>query len=149
MTTSPRPPLPSLRVQLPLSTVDDVIKTLGIDFSPGGWFFRSKKLLAIGSQLHLSLRLADGSLLIGGECSVVWVRPADPDEPRLRPGMGLRFEKLDCENSRRNFGRILWSNEAYRQTLLDAQAEGFTLLPLLPAAPQWGSADQAEATAPG
>lgn len=66
------------------------------DLSDGGIFVATYNLLPIGTELTVSFVLPDGPQITAlGRVS--WVREANPDEPDLKPGMGIAFEELPNE----------------------------------------------------
>ena len=88
----------TLRIKFKSASLDEFVARYGADVSPGGIFIRTKQPLAVGSLLRFDFSLADGSPLLAGLGTVVWVR--EPDQSRVGsiPGMGLRFDQLAPES---------------------------------------------------
>jgi uncharacterized protein (TIGR02266 family) len=88
----------TLRIKFKSASLDEFVARYGADVSAGGIFIRTKQPLAVGSLLRFDFSLADGSPLLAGMGTVVWVR--EPDQSRVGsiPGMGLRFDQLAPES---------------------------------------------------
>ena len=88
----------TLRIKFKSASLDEFVARYGADVSAGGIFIRTKQPLAVGSLLRFDFSLADGSLLLAGLGTVVWVREPDPSRVGSIPGMGLRFDQLAPES---------------------------------------------------
>jgi uncharacterized protein (TIGR02266 family) len=88
----------TLRIKFKSASLDEFVARYGADVSAGGIFIRTKQPLAVGSLLHFDFSLADGSPLMAGIGTVVWIR--EPDQSRVGsiPGMGVRFDQLAPES---------------------------------------------------
>ena len=88
----------TLRIKFKSANLNEFVARYGADVSAGGIFVRTKQPLAVGSLLRFDFSLADGSPLLAGLGTVVWVR--EPDQSRVGsiPGMGLRFDQLAPES---------------------------------------------------
>jgi uncharacterized protein (TIGR02266 family) len=96
--SSPEDNAITLRIKFKSASLDEFVARYGADVSAGGIFIRTKQPLAVGSLLRFDFSLADGSSLLAGLGTVVWVR--EPDQSRVGsiPGMGLRFDQLAPES---------------------------------------------------
>ena len=65
-----------------------------INASEGGCFVGTYAPLRTGSPAHVRFTLEAQGMEVAAEAVVVWVREAAPD-PRVSPGMGLRFTLID------------------------------------------------------
>ncbi|MEM9194147.1 MAG: PilZ domain-containing protein [Myxococcota bacterium] len=63
------------------------------DLSDGGIFVATYNLLPIGTELTVSFVLPDGPQ-ITAHGRVSWIREANPNDPSIKPGMGVAFEGL-------------------------------------------------------
>ena len=88
----------TLRIKFKSANVDDFVARYGADVSAGGIFIRTKQPLAVGSLLHFDFSLADGSPLMAGVGTVVWIRETDQSRVGSIPGMGVRFDQLAPES---------------------------------------------------
>jgi uncharacterized protein (TIGR02266 family) len=88
----------TLRIKFKSASLADFVARYGADVSAGGIFIRTKQPLAVGSLLHFDFSLADGSPLLAGVGTVVWVREVDSSRAASIPGMGLRFDQLAPES---------------------------------------------------
>jgi uncharacterized protein (TIGR02266 family) len=88
----------TLRIKFKSASLDDFVARYGADVSAGGIFIRTKQPLAVGSSLHFDFSLADGSPLMAGLGTVVWVREPEPSRVGSIPGMGVRFDQLAPES---------------------------------------------------
>ena len=88
----------TLRIKFKSANLNEFVARYGADVSAGGIFIRTKQPLAVGSLLRFDFSLADGSPLLAGIGTVVWIR--EPDQSRVGsiPGMGLRFDQLAPES---------------------------------------------------
>jgi uncharacterized protein (TIGR02266 family) len=88
----------TLRIKFKSASLDEFVARYGADVSAGGIFIRTKQPLTVGSLLHFDFSLADGSPLMAGIGTVVWIR--EPDQSRVGsiPGMGVRFDQLAPES---------------------------------------------------
>lgn len=111
---------PSLRVEkraqervrfearVDLDTDDNFYTGFSSDISEGGIFVGTARLLPVGSHVELSFRIGDGMPLhLGG--TVQWVRDV-LDDPRVMPGMGVRFEGLP-EQARNQIHQFMSARE--------------------------------------
>jgi len=87
----------NLRIKFRSATLEQFIERYAADVSRGGVFIRTREPLAVGTQLRLELQLQDGSPLLGGEGTVIWIRENDPSRANAAPGMAVRFDKLSPE----------------------------------------------------
>jgi len=83
-----------LRIKFKSASLDEFVARYGADVSAGGIFIRTKQPLAVGSLLQFDFSLADGSPLMTGLGTVVWVREPDASRAGSVPGMGVRFDQL-------------------------------------------------------
>ena len=88
----------TLRIKFKSASLDEFVARYGVDVSAGGIFIRTKQPLAVGSLLHFDFSLADGSPLMAGLGTVVWVREPEPSRVGSIPGMGVRFDQLSPES---------------------------------------------------
>ena len=65
-----------------------------INASEGGCFVGTHAPLRMGSPAHVRFTVETEGREVVAEAVVVWVREAAPD-PRVSPGMGLRFTIID------------------------------------------------------
>src|SRR3954447_15757024 len=96
----------TLRIKFKSESIDQFISRYGADVSPGGIFIRTRNPLGVGTTLRFEFSLADGSPLLVGQGTVVWVREPDQARAGVVPGMGVRFDKLTAE-SQTTLGTIL------------------------------------------
>src|SRR6185503_19761023 len=96
-TKDPRPPV-NLRIKFRSENVDQFIERYAVDVSRGGIFIRTRDPLAVGTQLRLDFQFHNGTALMAGEGTVVWIREVDPNRASVPPGMGVRFDKLSPES---------------------------------------------------
>jgi uncharacterized protein (TIGR02266 family) len=89
----PRGPV-SLRIKFRSASLDQFIERYAVDVSRGGIFIRTREPLAVGTPLRFDFQLQDGSALLAGEGTIVWIRENDPSRAGVTPGMGVRFDKL-------------------------------------------------------
>lgn len=92
-----RPPV-NLRIKFRSETLHQFIERYAIDVSRGGIFIRTREPLAVGTQLKLDFQYQNGTPLMAGEGTVVWIRELDPNRPTVPPGMGVRFDRLSPES---------------------------------------------------
>ena len=88
----------TLRIKFKSVSLDDFVARYGADVSAGGIFIRTKQPLGVGSALHFDFSLADGSPLMTGLGTVVWIREPEPSRAGSIPGMGVRFDQLAPES---------------------------------------------------
>ena len=93
----PRTPI-NLRIKFRSETLDQFIDRYAIDVSRGGIFIRTREPLAVGTQLKLDFQYQNGTPLMAGEGTVVWIRDPDPNRANVPPGMGVRFDRLSPES---------------------------------------------------
>jgi uncharacterized protein (TIGR02266 family) len=93
----PRTPI-NLRIKFRSETLDQFIDRYAIDVSRGGIFIRTREPLAVGTQLKLDFQYQNGTPLMSGEGTVVWIRDPDPNRANVPPGMGVRFDRLSPES---------------------------------------------------
>lgn len=96
--SSPQDNAITLRIKFKSASLDDFVARYGADVSAGGIFIRTKQPLAVGSLLHFDFGLADGSPLMAGLGTVVWIRETDQSRVGSIPGMGVRFDQLSPES---------------------------------------------------
>lgn len=65
-----------------------------VNASEGGVFIGTYAPLRMGSPARVRFTLEGGELEVAAEAVVVWVREAASD-PRVTPGMGMRFTVID------------------------------------------------------
>ena len=81
-----------------LTSDDNFYTGFSSDISEGGIFVGTAKLLPVGSQVELSFSIGEGfPVTVGG--TVQWIRDV-LDDPRVMPGMGVRFDALPDETRR-------------------------------------------------
>ncbi len=91
----------TLRIKFKSETLEGFVERYAVDLSPGGIFIRTKQPLAVGTVLKFDFKLFDGSPLLTGQGTVVWVRDAEAARagaPGGNAGMGLRFDKVAPES---------------------------------------------------
>lgn len=104
-----------IRIRLKYPDEAAFVRKYGANISRGGIFVSTREPKPVGTALRFEFQLADGSPIIRGEGSVVWVKPYDPGQPAKTHGMGVRFSRLDGE-SRRVVERVLeWKEQAQRE----------------------------------
>jgi molecular chaperone DnaK len=96
----------TLRIKFKSESVDQFIARYGTDVSPGGIFIRTRDPLGVGTALRFEFSLVDGTPLLVGQGTVVWVREHDQARAGVVPGMGVRFDKLTA-HSQTVLGTIL------------------------------------------
>ena len=84
----------NVKIKFKSTSVDQFVERYAVDVSQGGIFIRTPKPLAVGTSLQFEFQLQDGSELMSGLGTVVWVRDNDPVKPDVAPGMGVRFDEL-------------------------------------------------------
>ncbi|MBC8133679.1 MAG: TIGR02266 family protein [Deltaproteobacteria bacterium] len=92
-----RPPI-NLRIKFRSESVEQFIERYAVDVSRGGIFIRTREPLAVGTRLKLDFQFQNGSPLMAGDGTVVWIRELDPNRTSVPPGMGVRFDKLTPES---------------------------------------------------
>ncbi len=92
-----RPPI-NLRIKFRSESIEQFIERYAVDVSRGGIFIRTREPLAVGTQLKLDFQFQNGSPLMAGDGTVVWIREVDPNRTNVPPGMGVRFDKLTPES---------------------------------------------------
>jgi uncharacterized protein (TIGR02266 family) len=107
-----------LKIKFRSANLAQFIERYAVDVSKGGIFIRTKDPLEVGTKLKFEFQLQDGSPLIVGEGTVVWIREHDPNRKGIAPGMGVRFDKLQPESQKvlaeiltRKAGAVLSSPE--------------------------------------
>jgi uncharacterized protein (TIGR02266 family) len=90
----------TLKIKFKSASLQQFIERYSVDVSKGGIFIRTPKPLAVGTALKFEFQLQDGSQLITGNGTVVWIREADPDKAGVAPGMGVRFDLLPPESQK-------------------------------------------------
>ncbi|MES1205807.1 MAG: TIGR02266 family protein [Pseudomonadota bacterium] len=96
-TRESRPPI-NLRIKFRSESLDQFIERYAVDVSRGGIFIRTREPLAVGTQLKLDFQFQNGTALMSGDGTVVWIREMDPNRTSVPPGMGVRFDKLTPES---------------------------------------------------
>ncbi len=84
----------TLKIKFKSATFDQFMERYAVDVSRGGIFIRTKQPLAVGTPLNFEFTLQDGSPLLAGDGTVIWIREADAARPSVAAGMGVRFDKL-------------------------------------------------------
>ena len=74
----------NLRIKFRSASLEQFIERYAADVSRGGIFIRTREPLAVGTQLRLELQLQDGTPLLAGEGTVIWIRETIPTAPRCR-----------------------------------------------------------------
>ncbi|MEP6653059.1 MAG: TIGR02266 family protein [Myxococcales bacterium] len=92
-----RPPI-NLRIKFRSESVEQFIERYAVDVSRGGIFIRTREPLAVGTQLKLDFQFQNGTPLMAGDGTVVWIREFDANRTTVPPGMGVRFDKLTPES---------------------------------------------------
>ncbi|MEO8215078.1 MAG: TIGR02266 family protein, partial [Myxococcales bacterium] len=92
-----RPPI-NLRIKFRSESVEQFIERYAVDVSRGGIFIRTRDPLAVGTQLKLDFQFQNGTPLMAGDGTVVWIREVDANRTTVPPGMGVRFDKLTPES---------------------------------------------------
>jgi uncharacterized protein (TIGR02266 family) len=92
-----RPPI-NLRIKFRSESIEQFIERYAVDVSRGGIFIRTREPLTVGTQLKLDFQFQNGSALMAGDGTVVWIREVDPNRTNVPPGMGVRFDKLTPES---------------------------------------------------
>ena len=123
--SSPEGNVITLRIKFKSASLDDFVARYGADVSAGGIFIRTRQPLAVGSLLRFDFSLTDGSPLMAGLGTVVWIREPDPSRAGSIPGMGLRFDQLAPE-SHQNHQQILDAKARRGDRLTGTPAQGFT-----------------------
>ncbi|MCA9665622.1 MAG: TIGR02266 family protein [Myxococcales bacterium] len=100
----------TVKIKFKSATVDQFIERYSVDVSKGGIFVRTPKPLSVGTSLKFEFQLQDGSPLLEGLGTVVWVRESDPGKPSVSPGMGVRFDELP-DASKKVLSRVLEQKE--------------------------------------
>jgi len=88
-----KPPL-SLKLTFKSATLEDFIARYAVDVSRGGIFIRVMDPLQLRTRVFFVFHLADGSELLSGTGTVVWIRLVSKKRPKVVPGFGLRFDEL-------------------------------------------------------
>lgn len=87
----------TVKIKFKSDSLDQFIAQYAADVSESGIFIRTPRPLAAGTNLTFHFQLQDGSPLLSGNGTVVWVREHGPDLGDLSPGMGVRFDSLPPE----------------------------------------------------
>jgi uncharacterized protein (TIGR02266 family) len=90
----------TLKIKFKSASLQQFIERYSVDVSKGGIFIRTPKPLAVGTALKFEFQLQDGSQLITGNGTVVWIRESDPDKAGVAPGMGVRFDFLPPDSQK-------------------------------------------------
>jgi uncharacterized protein (TIGR02266 family) len=122
--SSPEGNVITLRIKFKSASLDEFVARYGADVSAGGIFIRTRQPLAVGSLLRFDFSLTDGSHLMAGMGTVVWIREPDPSRAGSIPGMGLRFDQLAPE-SQQNHQQILAAKARRGDRLAGTPAQGF------------------------
>ena len=117
----PRGPT-NLRIKFRSASLDQFIERYAADVSRGGIFIRTREPLAVNTRLKLEFQLQDGSPLLSGEGTVVWIREHDQTRENVTPGMGVRFDKLSPD-SQPTLERILTEKTRLEQAGLAAAGQ--------------------------
>ena len=123
--SSPEGNVITLRIKFKSESLDEFVARYGADVSAGGIFIRTRQPLAVGSLLRFDFSLTDGSHLMAGMGTVVWIREPDPSRAGSIPGMGLRFDQLAPE-SQQNHQQILAAKARRGDRLTGTPAQSFT-----------------------
>jgi uncharacterized protein (TIGR02266 family) len=87
----------NLRIKFRSASLEQFIERYAVDVSRGGIFIRTREPLAVGTLLRLELQLQDGTPLLAGDGTVIWIRESDPARPTVPPGMAVRFDTVTPE----------------------------------------------------
>jgi len=90
-----------LKIKFRSVTLTQFIERYSVDVSKGGIFIRTKDPLDVGTKLRFEFQLQDGSPLIVGEGTVVWIREHDPSRKGVAPGMGTIYSPKAKRSCRR------------------------------------------------
>ena len=123
--SSPEGNVITLRIKFKSASLDEFVARYGADVSAGGIFIRTRQPLAVGSLLRFDFSLTDGSHLMAGMGTVVWIREPDPSRAGSIPGMGLRFDQLAPE-SQQNHQLILAAKARRGDRRTGTPAQSFT-----------------------
>ena len=118
----------TLRIKFKSASLNDFVARYGADVSAGGIFVRTKQPLAVGALLRFDFSLADGSPLMAGLGTVVWVREPDPSRVGSIPGMGLRFDQLAPE-SQQTHQQILAAKARLGERTTGTPPQSFAAVP--------------------
>jgi uncharacterized protein (TIGR02266 family) len=95
-----------MRIRLKYPDVETFVEKYSSNISEGGMFIQSRAPQPVGTQLRFDLMLHDGTPLLKGEGTVIWVKEYDAAHPQRVHGMGVRFGELD-DHSRGMVDRIV------------------------------------------
>jgi len=107
----------TVKIKFRCSTIDQFAERYAADVSDAGIFIRTPKPLATGTHVSFEFQYQDGSALLSGSGTVVWVREHTPAQGGSQPGMGVRFDQLPPE-SRAMLQQVLerkQRSEAFRE----------------------------------
>ncbi|MBK6849145.1 MAG: TIGR02266 family protein [Proteobacteria bacterium] len=88
----------TVKIKFRCSTIDQFAERYAADVSDAGIFIRTPKPLATGTHVSFEFQYQDGSPLLSGSGTVVWVREHAPAQSGSQPGMGVRFDQLPPES---------------------------------------------------
>ncbi|MBK8482294.1 MAG: TIGR02266 family protein [Proteobacteria bacterium] len=88
----------TVKIKFKCSTIDQFAERYAADVSDAGIFIRTPRPLATGTHISFEFQYQDGSPLLSGNGTVVWVREHNPASAAAKPGMGVRFDQLPPES---------------------------------------------------
>jgi uncharacterized protein (TIGR02266 family) len=88
----------SIRIRLKYPDIDTFIEKYSANISKGGMFIQSRSPQIVGTPLRFEVLLQEGTPLLKGEGSVIWVKEYDAAHPTQVHGMGVRFSQLDQDS---------------------------------------------------
>ena len=71
------------------------------DISEGGLFVATHEVLPLGAVVDLEFSFGRDDHEVNVQGEVRWVRDYNPDTPEVRPGMGVKFLNLSCQDRAR------------------------------------------------
>ena len=84
----------TVKIKFKSASLEQFIERYSVDVSQGGIFVRTPKPLSVGTSINFEFQLQDGSPLLSGSGTVVWIREQDAAKGGGSPGMGVRFDQL-------------------------------------------------------
>lgn len=88
----------TVKIKFKCTTIDRFAERYAVDLSDAGIFIRTPKPLATGTHVSFEFQYQDGTPLLSGSGTVVWVREHEPAKSDSHPGMGVRFDQLPPES---------------------------------------------------
>jgi uncharacterized protein (TIGR02266 family) len=99
-----------IRIRLRYADLDVFVHKFAPNVTRGGVFLATRNLRPVGSLISFEIQLANGTVALGGQGKVTWVRELNPAEPNRPYGMGVQFTSVDAA-SRPVLARILKAKE--------------------------------------